>query len=362
MTKGKKFLLYPAVFIVGTYFLFLGLNKGQAFLSPFLTAVILALLMLPLARIMERKISRSAASLLSAFLIFLVSVGFLALVSFQLKNFVEQWPDIKETMEPKIEQVKNFVLENTPLKEEQLKTSGSESENSSESSLPFVGGSNQDSGKQAASFLSSLMGAIGDYLLTFIYIFFLLNYRHKLKMFILHLFPGEKRQKVREVVTRCMKVAPQYLIGRLMLIAFLAVLYSVGLGISGVDNFILISILAAFLSLIPYIGNIIGLAMAMAFGYLTSGETGILIGVIITFSIAQFLESYVLEPYVVGDRVNLHPFVVILVVVIGNMVWGILGMVLAIPIMAIVAVILLHIPALKHFGILLSKEPFPEDK
>ena len=360
MTKAKKFLLYPAIIVVGLYFLFLGLVKGQAFLSPFITAVVLALLMLPLARIMERKISRTAASLINAFLIFLVSLGFLALVSFQLKNFVEQWPDIKKTMKPKIEQVKDFAVKNTPLKEKHLQSSGSGS--SSKSIIPIVGGSGSSSGTKAASFLSTLMGAIGNYLLTFIYIFFLLNYRHKLKEFILHLFPDEKRREVKEVVTKSMKVVPQYLIGRLLLIAFLAVLYAVGLGISGVKNFILVSLIAAFLSLIPYIGNMIGLAMAMVFGYLTSGETGVLIGVLVTFGIAQFIESYVLEPYVVGDRVNLHPVVVILVVVIGNLLWGVVGMVLAIPIMAIIAVILLHIPALKPFGILLSKEPFPEDK
>lgn len=361
MSKGKKFLLYPAIIVVGLYFLFLGLTKGQAFLAPFITAVVLALLMLPLARIMERKIGRSAASLISAFLIFLVSLGFLALVSLQLKNFVEQWPDIKKTMKPKIEQLKQFAEENTPLNKEQLQISDSAS-TSKNSSIPLIGGSGENSGKKAASFLGTLMGAIGDYLLTFIYIFFLLNYRHKLKEFILHLFPEERRKKVKEVLSKCLKVTPQYLIGRLMLIAFLAVLYAVGLGISGVNNFILVSLIAAFLSLIPYIGNMIGLAMAMAFGYLTSGETGVLVGVLITFSIAQFIESYVLEPYVVGDRVDLHPFVVILVVVIGNLVWGVVGMVLAIPIMAIIAIILLHIPPLKPFGILLSKEPFPEDK
>ncbi|MDT0686157.1 AI-2E family transporter [Autumnicola psychrophila] len=361
MSKGKKFLLYPTIIIVGTYFLFLGLSKGEGFLSPFITAVILSLLMLPLARIMERKISRSAASLISAFLIFLVSVGFLALVSFQLKNFVEQWPDIKKTMKPKIEQLKDFAQQNTPLNEEQLQISDSTSK-SKNTDIPIVGGSEENSGKKAASFLGTLTGAIGNYLLTFIYIFFLLNYRHKLNEFILHLFPKEKRQKVKKVIAKCTKIAPQYLVGRLMLIAFLAILYAVGLGISGVDNFVLISIIAAFLSLIPYIGNMIGLAMAMAFGYLTSGETGVLIGVLITFGIAQFLESYVLEPYVVGDRVNLHPFVVILVVVIGNLMWGIVGMVLAIPIMAIITVILLHVPALKPYGILLSKEPFPKDR
>ena len=141
-----------------------------------------------------------------------------------------------------------------------------------------------------------------------------------------------------------------------MLSGVLAVLYSIGLGVSGVSNFILISLIAALLNILPYIGNIIGLVLALAFGYLTSGETGMLIGILITFAVAQFFESYFLEPYLVGDKVDLHPFMVILVVVLGGSIWGIMGMLLAIPILAIITIIMLHIPPLHPFGFLFSKE------
>ena len=104
---------------------------------------------------------------------------------------------------------------------------------------------------------------------------------------------------------------------------FLAIVYSIGLGFSGVDNFILVSIIAALLILIPELGNIISLAIAMALGYLTTGETSDLIGIIITFSIAQLLESYVLQPFIRKDKVDLHPFFVILVVILGSAVWGV---------------------------------------
>ena len=103
--------------------------------------------------------------------------------------------------------------------------------------------------------------------------------------------------------------------------AILAVLYSVGLGISGVKNFILIDIIAALLTLIPWTGNAIGLTMAMVFGYLTSGNIDILWGVIMTFTVSQVLESYVVQPYIVGDKVGLHPFFVILFVIFGGSTW-----------------------------------------
>ncbi len=94
----------------------------------------------------------------------------------------------------------------------------------------------------------------------------------------------------------------------------------------------------------------------MAFGYLTSGEMGVLIGVIIIFTVAQFSESYILQPYVVGDKVDLHPFFVVLGVVVGGALWGVVGMILAIPVLAIITNIFLHSPPLKPYGFLLSKE------
>lgn len=353
MSKGKKILFYSTLIIVGFYFLFSGLAKAKGFMAPLITAFILALVVLPLSQKMESKgIKRTYSSLLNVFMLFLISVGFMALISFQMKSFVDDWSQIKNTMEPKVEQFKSFVFQRTPLTKEDFE----KYYNSNKS-----GGDSSNQGEQAFTFFSSAIGFLGTFLLTLIYIFFILNYRHRFKIFLLRLFPDEKQQDVREIIPKTARVAQQYLLGKLILMGILAVLYSIGLGISGVDNFILIGLIAALLTLIPYIGNIIGFALAMVFGYLTSGETGVLIGIILTFSIAQFFESYVLEPYLVGDKVDLHPFIVILVVIIGNTLWGVLGMILAIPIMAIITVILLNVSPLRPFGFLFSNEKIDDN-
>lgn len=349
-SKGKQILFYGTLTILGLYFLFLSLVKAGSFLIPLTTAIILSLLMLPLSRRMERSfLNRMASSLLNTFIILLASIGFIALVSMQVKTVVDDWSKIKETMKPKVENVKDFLFEHTPLKAKDLQKS------KEGTNIPFIsGGSNP--GQKAASFLNKAIGFFADYLLTFIYIFFLLNYRQRFKDFLLLLFPDSKRQKVKNVIENSANVTQKYLVGKLMLIGLLAVLYAIGLGLSGVNNFILISILAAVLSLLPYIGNIVGFGLAIIFGYLVSGEMGVLIGIIITFTVAQFVESYILEPYIVGDQVDLHPFFVILSVIVGGMVWGIVGMILSIPILAILNVIFNNISSLKPFGFLLSKE------
>lgn len=344
MEGNKRILLYAVSIITGIFFLVWGLLEARSVLAPLITAIILALVILPMAKWMEKCLKRGGASLISTFTLFIISLGFVALLSYQTKVFVDSWPEIKETMKPKIAQLKTFVTSNTFLTESDLPTSDS---------LPFLGGESGE-GTQLISMFGRGTGYLGTFLLTFIYVFFMLNYRHRFRTFLLRLFPDEKGGKVNQIVQESANVVQQYLVGKLILIGLLAIVYSVGLGITGVSNFILVSIVAALFTLIPYLGNIVGFVLAMAFGYLTSGEIGVLIGIVITFTVAQFLESYVLQPYVVGQKVDVHPFFVILAVIVGNALWGIIGMVLAIPVMAIITIVFLQVPALEPFGYLFS--------
>ncbi len=346
MEGNRRILLNSVSVIIGIFFLVWGLVAAQGVLAPLITAIILALVVLPVAIWLEKHLKRSFSSLLSTLLLFFISLGFVALVSYQTKVFVDSWPEIQETMEPKIEEWKTFVTDNTFLTESDLPTSDS---------LSVIGGESGGS-SQILSIFGRGTGFLGIYLLTIIYVFFMLNYRHRFRKFLLRLSSDEKDDDVNQIIQKSANVVQQYLVGKLILIGLLAIVYTIGLGVSGVSNFVLVSILAAIFTLIPYLGSIGGFVLAMAFGYLTSGEIGVLIGVVITFTVAQFFESYVLQPYVVGDKVDVHPFLVILAVIVGNALWGIIGMILAIPIMGIITIICLHVPALEPFGYLFSNK------
>jgi predicted PurR-regulated permease PerM len=344
MEGNKRILLYSVSIITGLFFLVWGLLEAQSVLAPLITAVILALVILPMAQWLEGGLRRGVSSLISTFILLIISLGFAALLSYQTKVFVDNWPEIKETMGPKIAQWKTFVTGNTFLTESDLPTIVS---------LAPVAGESEE-GTQLVSMFGRGTGYLGTYVLTFIYVFFMLNYRYRFRTFLLRLFPDEKGGEVNQIVQESANVVQQYLVGKVILIGLLAMTYSVGLGITGVSNFILVSIVAALFTLIPYVGNIIGFGLAMVFGYLTSGEVGVLIGIVITFTVAQFFESYVLQPYVVGHKVDVHPFFVILAVIVGNALWGIIGMILAIPVMGIVTIVFLRVPALEPFGYLFS--------
>lgn len=346
--KRRKLLFDLTLIILSTFFLFWGLIKAQSFLIPIATAVLFALLLIPVSNKMEScKISRMAASLINTSLLLLIALGFFFLISVQVKGFLEDWDQIVETLQPKIESLENFILTHTPVDRQQLE------DYKKENDITSLSGSGN--GTDAAfRVVQSVFGFTGDFLLTFIYIFFLVNYRRRFKLFLLKLFPQEKQSEVGRVITKTAAVAQKYLFGKFVLIIFLTVLYAIGLGISGVDNFVFISILAALLSLIPYIGNIIGFGLAMALGVASGGESGTLLGIVIVFSITQFIESYILEPYVVGDQVDIHPFFIIVTVILANMVWGVMGMVLVVPLVGMLNVVLKNVGSLKVFGYLLG--------
>jgi predicted PurR-regulated permease PerM len=348
MSFTRKFIYSLAAASVGLYFTFVGLVAAKSFLAPLVTAIVLALLMIPVSNKMESwGLNRGLSSFFSTLFLMIVSLLIAALVFFQIKSFVDDRETIKEAMEPKLEQIENYFLENTKLEQAEIDAYKEKSDLASMLANP-------ESGRTAMSVMGMILGFLTNSLLMFVYIFFLLQYRRMFKKFILKLFSEGKQNEVRCVIDQTAKISQHYIFGRFILIIFLAVLYSIGLGITGVSNFVLISLIAAVLSVIPWVGNIIGFLIALSFGYLTTGETGVLIGIIITFSVAQVLESFILQPLIFGNTVNIHPLFVILVVILGNAVWGIIGMALAIPVLGIINIAFNHIKELKPLGYLLS--------
>ena len=339
MKQGSKILFSGAAVIVGLYFLFKGLVYAKPFLAPLVTAIILSLLMMPVSAKLEKwGVKRIYASLINTILLFLLSLGFAAVVSLQLSEFLSDWGAVKERVMPKIQEIEQMVYSNTPIEEQDITLQDSISQ--------------QNVGKRAVSFINSFYSFTGDYLLTLIYVFFLLNYRHKFRIFFLKLFPDDKNDEVSKVLGQTASITQGYLFGKFILMVLLAAFYALGMGLTGVNNFIVISILAALLTIIPYIGNIIGFILAIGLGYITDGDTTALIGIIATFTVGQFIESYVLQPYVVGNKVNLDPMMTILVVVAGGIMWGVIGMILSVPLLGIVNVVFGHIKPLQPFAYL----------
>lgn len=391
--RSKRILTYFTLLVVSLSFFFWGLVQAQSFLVPISVAALLAMVVLPVGRWLERKkFSRAWASLFSVLLIMSFFVLLATLLGGQVDSLAEDWPKIKERMQPKIEQLQEYIAEKTGISVEEqeakiAQTIPGDTESSSQSAkdkeddpnttpqdstqqqtqaLPpssSIGGGSSTSSilQNAESFVGNFFSFLGAFLLTFIYTFFFLLYRRKFKLSVLKMVPEHKKDVTQKILYKSTEVSQNYLSGRLILIIFLAILYTIGLSISGVRNAMLISLLAALLSLIPYLGNVVGYLLAVGMALFSgTGLTGV-IGVSVTFTLTQFVESYILEPYIVGDKVNLNPVVTIIVVVLGEAVWGIVGMLIAIPALGVLKVVFDNIPSLRPLGYLFGLEDISKE-
>ncbi len=386
---GRKILLYSALTIIALYFLFAGLVKAQVFLVPFATAMMLAFLVVPVTVKLEKwGWPRILATIVSTLTILLVLVGFLFLFFLQIRDFSEDWEEIQEQLQERVAEVSSFLEENTPLenvgfdlgpgsksKEENGQEADGNGNRAMETQEQEEGMNGQEEqeekeeqeeaeavGEQVVTTVGAVFAFLGQFLLTFVYIFMFIYFRGRFKEFILRFFSHDKRAEVAEIIASSSVVSRRYLAGRLFLMVILAGLYYAGLAISGLENALFIALISAALSIIPIVGNFIGFFIAVVVSLLTNGELPQVMGITVTFIIAQFVDTYILQPIVLGDQVDVHPFFIIVTVVLGNEVWGVMGMVVAIPLFAIITVVCRHVPALNPFGYLFSKKDIKETR
>ncbi|MHA7128520.1 AI-2E family transporter [Algoriphagus namhaensis] len=382
--QGLRLLAFVTLLILGSYFLVQSLIAATGFLIPYTISLLLTLICIPLARKLEGwGWHRGLASITCVLLAFVIFISFFGLISLQISQLSDRWAEISKKAEEGLEQVEEFVSARTGFSfqsdiddifsEKIAKTDSSGAAPAKEPASDQSSSGKSEPGER--SFSNSLIsqvplgmftkvgGAVAGFFgflanstLAMIYLFFLLFYRRKIKLSILKFFSEENQENVREVLSNLVTLAKDFLVGRLLLILFLGIIYSIGLSISGVDNAVLISILAALLTLIPYVGNIIGFGLAIFMSVVSGGELGMYIGVIVTYSLAQFIESYILQPYILGGKVNINPIASIMMVVIGGSIWGIAGMILAIPLTGIAKIVCDAIPVLKPVGYLLGEE------
>ena len=168
--------------------------------------------------------------------------------------------------------------------------------------------------------------------------------------------PSEKEEDTRNIIRKISHVTPKYVGGVFTVVMILCVLNSFGLWIVGVKYAILFGIISALFNLIPYFGTWFGASIPFMFALLTGDSPNLALGVLLLFVIIQFLENNILTPNITGSYVNLNPFVTILLIIIGGTVWGIIGMFVVVPIVAMIKIIFEHSKSLKPYAYLIGAD------
>ena len=332
------------------FFLFLvfcGLYFAKPFLVPIAFAGILAMLFLPLCERLESKRFNKAIAALTCILILLgVFAGIAALLAWQISDLASDVTQMEKRITDGFSQLRTTISNTFGISPEKQQELIKKQQSSGSGGVASA----------VTGFMSSLMGILTNFLLVMIYLFLFLYYRSHLKKFILKVVPPDERTETRKVINEASKVAQKYLSGLAMMIVALWIMYGIGFSIAGVKNAIFFAILCGLLEIIPFVGNITGTTLTILMALTQGGGSGMIIGILITYAIVQFLQTYILEPLVVGSEVNINPLFTILIIVLGELIWGIPGMVLAIPLLGIAKIICEHIPALKPIAFLIGEE------
>lgn len=173
--------------------------------------------------------------------------------------------------------------------------------------------------------------------------FYLMRDWDKLMAGIQNLLPRSAVAQVTGVAREIDEVLSAFLRGQFMVMIALGIIYALGLWAIGLKAAFLIGMTAGLLSVVPYLGSVVGLALALGMALFQFGDVWHFVLVLIVFGIGQTLEGTVLTPNLVGDKIGLHPVAVIFAVLAGGKLFGFLGILLALPVAAALNVVLRHV-------------------
>lgn len=315
---------------------------AKEFLMPLSIGIVIATLFMPISNWFERKkISRGISSLLCLLILIAFLIGVSLLISMQVSLLANDFDLLKDSTIKTSERIQEKIFSQYGLsigKQNQLvKTQVT----TISSIIPYMA--------------SSITSALTNLILTLVYVFCFLYYRSHLKQFILKLASSQNETKVEELLYKVTHVSQQYLFGLSKMILCLWIMYGIGFSIIGIKNAWFYAILCGLLEIVPFIGNITGTAITTLIAAVQGGSSLMLISIIITYGIVQFIQGWILEPFIVGAQVKINPLFTIIALIIGELLWGIPGIFLAIPLIAMFKVLCENIDQLKPLGFLISE-------
>lgn len=336
--RAVLFLLLVFLVVAGLYF-------AKPFLVPLCFGALLAMLFLPLSRWLERKhIPKGLAILICILVLLSIITLVVLLISWQVTDLTGEVSNIQNKLQQMLNDVEQYISSHfgIPVKQQE-KLLQQQTQNSVANGV-------------LANMGSVLFGLLVDFILCLAYIFLFMYYRSRIKKFILQLISGRQKENAQQILHDIQKVTQQYLTGIGLMILCLWVMYSIGFSIVGVKYAVFFAILCGLLEIVPFVGNFTGNMLAIVMVIIQGGGTGMILAVLLTYAIVQFLQTYLLEPLVVGAEVNINPLFTIISLVLGDLIWGIPGMILAIPLLGIVKIVCDHIEPLKPYGFLIGHD------
>jgi predicted PurR-regulated permease PerM len=322
-----------------------GLWLLQDLLIPLVFSGLLAIILLPMTSWLEKyRFPRVLAISLS--IIFLIVVFFLLfyLAYTQIASFEEIIPELTTKGEKFFAQLQTYIRDNFNIGRKKQLVEGQK----------YLTEILKNNGDTISNIFGTTTSFLGNLALVPLYVFLLLLYRDFFKKFLYKLFKSTSKHRIDLILWKIKEVVLSYIAGLLIVIAIIGTCNTIGLLVIGIDYAVFFGFFAAFLCIVPYIGIFLGAILPILMALITKDSYWYAVAVAGLFGTVQMLEGNLITPYIVGSKVSVNSLAAMLSLIVFGNLWGVAGLVLAIPITAIIKVVFDHVEGLKPYGFLLG--------
>ncbi|MFT4024975.1 MAG: AI-2E family transporter [Flavihumibacter sp.] len=324
---------------------------AKELLAPLIIAMLFAILLLPLAGFFEKRwhFGRATASFTALFILLGGVVSSLYFIGHELSTMGQDWPTFKSQITQSVNDLQQWLHRDLHIDNKKQAGFLHDAADKLLSSSSAILGITVVSASSLLIFLVFI----------FIYCFFLLLYRAHLVKFLEEVFKEENKTKVHEILEQVQYIIRSYLTGVLLEMGLVALACCIAFWITGIKYALLLGIVVGIFNIIPYVGILTALILCTLITFATGASLST-VGIVALIVIGiHLIDSNFLLPVIVGAKVRINALMTIVGVVIGEMMWGIPGMFLSLPVVAIIKIVFDRIDALKPWGALLGDEEAP---
>ena len=332
-------------FLVGASLLVFVLHKLDSILLPLFFAVLLSVLLLPMVRRMEKWGWPSVLAIIVALLVMILGiVGLFAVFGSQLAELRTELPLLQKKLLVMFDESQQWAHRRFGMavmsKDELI-----------DKSMDSV---KKSAGGYLGTTLSTTAGVLSVLTLVPIYIFCFLYYRDHMRQFMFRFVSPDKRTSVLQTLDNIQNVVQAYISGLLTVIIIVAILNAIGLLVLDVKFAFFFAAFASVLAVIPFIGILVGATIPALVTLVETGSPAKAAAVVGVFVFVQFLEGNFITPMVTGSKVSINPMAAIVALILGGELWGTAGMILSIPLVAVLKVVFDASKPLEPWGFLLG--------
>lgn len=320
---------------------------GQTILAPFILGLLFAILLLPLASILEKKLRfpRPLASIASVLVMILIVFIVVYFIGNQLRFLVSAWPRLETQLTEALRSLQEWIHHTFHIEiSRQVKFLSS-----------ISGRAMSASTSMATGLLLSFSGLLLFLIFTLLYTFFILCHRKRLVEFLVSSFNKENSHTVFAIVEQTQYMVKKYIIGLFIEMFVVFCISGILLWIVGSNFVLLLALITGIFNVIPYIGIFTALLLSALITFATGTAVKALFAAL-SILLVHIIDSNFLMPVILGSKVRINALIIIIGVIIGEMIWGISGMFVAIPIIAIMKIISDNVESLEPWAILLGDE------